>query len=248
MNQIRLRFLLSAVMTITFMVVPMAAFAANFRVTSRIFEGADPDASAEHWILFDEGLVYDLPQIESRYVTVYDRLKKQVTRLDRQTKVKTRLKTDDLVQATAQIRAAAKTPQQKDKLGLTAKVVPSNRVSGLSIRFGNSERHTTTQAPNDPAVAVDYGRFVDLALRLNIFRKGVPPPFARMTLNDHLTAAGELPQKTTLTLQLGNAKKEYRSTHELSELNDSDRKKIDEVRGMLTLYREVPLKEFPKSR
>jgi hypothetical protein len=245
MNQIRMRFLLSAVMAITFMTVPMAAFAANFRVTSKIYEGANTDASAEHWILFDERHVYDLPQIESRFVTVYDLVKNQVTRLDRQTQVKTRLKTDDLVEATAQIRAAAKTRQQKDKLGLTAKVVPSNRVSGLSIRFENSEHHTTTQAPDDPAVAVDYGRFADLALRLNIFRLGVPPPFARMTLNDHITAAGELPLKTTLTLQLRNAKKEYRSTHELSELNDSDRKEIDEVRGMLTLYREVPLKEFP---
>jgi hypothetical protein len=245
MNQIRMRFLLSAVMAITFMAVPMAAFAANFRVTSKIYEGANTDASAEHWILFDERHVYDLPQIESRFVTVYDLVKNQVTRLDRQTQVKTRLKTDDLVEATAQIRAAAKTRQQKDKLGLTAKVVPSNRVSGLSIRFGNSERHTTTQAPDDPAVAVDYGRFADLALRLNIFRLGVPPPFARMTLNDHITAAGELPLKTTLTLQLRNAKKEYRSTHELSELNDSDRKEIAKVRGMLTLYREVPWKEFP---
>jgi hypothetical protein len=123
--------------------------------------------------------------------------------------------------------------------------VPSDQVTGFSIRFGNSEHHTTTQTPADPTVAADYGRFADLALRLNIFRLGVPPPFARMTLNDHITAAGELPLKTTLTLQLRNAKKEYRSTHELSELNDSDRKEIAKVRGMLTLYREVPLKEFP---
>jgi hypothetical protein len=246
MNQIRIRFLLSAAIAITFMAVPMPTFAANFRVTSKIYEGANLDASAEHWILFDERLVYDLPQIASRFVTVYDLPKDQVTLLDRHTQVKTRLKTDDLVKAIVQIRDAAKTPQQKEKLGLTAKVVPSNRVTGLSIRFGNSEHHTTTQAPNDLAVAVDYGRFVDLALRLNIFRLGVPPPFARMTLNDHITASGQLPLKTSLTLQLLDVRKEYRSTHELSELNDSDRKEIAQVRGMLALYRDVPLKKFPK--
>ena len=246
MNQIRIRFLLSTAIAITFMAVPMPAFAANFRVTSKIYEGANLDASAEHWILFDESLVYDLPQIESRFVTVYDLLENQVTQLDRKTKVKTRLKTDDLVEATAHARAAAKTLQQQEKLGLKAKVVPSNRVTGLSIRFGNSELHTTTQVPNDPAVAANYGRFVDLALRLNLFRLGVPPPFARMTLNDHITAAGELPLETTLTLQLRNVRKEYRSTHEVSKLSDFDRKEIAEVRGMLTLYREVPFKEFPK--
>ena len=37
---------------------------ATFRVTTKIFEGSQLDAAAEHVILFQEGLVYDFPQIE----------------------------------------------------------------------------------------------------------------------------------------------------------------------------------------
>lgn len=218
--------------------------AATFRVTNKIYEGANRDPSAEHWIMFDDTRVYDLPQIESRFVTVYDLATNQITMLDRQTRVQTRLKTADLINAAAQARAAAKTPQQQEQLGLNAKVQPSDRGPGVSIRFGNSELHTTTQTPADPAIAAKYGRFADLALRLNILCLG-PPPFARMTLNDHITASGKLPQETTLTIHLQGSKQEYRSTHELAELKEEDRRKIDEVDGMLVLFREVGLKDFP---
>jgi hypothetical protein len=245
MNQIRMHFLSHAALLAPLLFTAPAA-ADTFRVTNKIYEGTDRNPSEEHWILFDDGHIYDLPQVESRYVTVYDLVKNQITRLDRKTQVQTTMKTDDLIEATAQARATAKTEEQREKLGLTAKVVASNRVTGLSIRFGNYEYHATTQTPPDPAVAARYGRFADLALRLNILRLGAPPPFARMTLNDHIALAGELPAETILVLHLDDAKKQYRSTQELTEVSAADRKKIDEVRGMLALYRPVRPKEFPR--
>jgi hypothetical protein len=59
--------------------------AVTFRMTSKIYEGANLNASAEDLILFDRGLVFELPQIDGRFVTVYDRAKKEITLLDRQT-------------------------------------------------------------------------------------------------------------------------------------------------------------------
>ena len=88
--------------------------AATFRVTTRIFEGSKLDAAAEHIILFQQGLVYDFPQIEPRYVTVYDPAQNQVTLLDRETQAQTTLSTEDLVTVTAQARAAARTPEQEE--------------------------------------------------------------------------------------------------------------------------------------
>ena len=234
-----------AALAVAWITIADIADAATFRLTTKVYAGADLDPFAQHLILFDEGLVYDLPKIESRFVTVYDESQNRVTILDRQTQLQTVLGTSDLEMVTAQARAAAVTPEQQEQRGLLAQVEPSKRVIGCSIKFGNLEYHTSTQTPDDPSIAVDYGRFAILASRLNILRRLGPPPFGRMTLDQHIATMGELPLETTLTVRRGEQAQEYRSTHELDELAPLDRKKMDEVRGMLTLYREVPLKEFP---
>ena len=236
-----------ALLVCLFLLPTPALQAATFRVTTKIFEGSKLDAAAEHVILFQEGLVYDFPQIEPRYVTVYDPAQNRVTLLDRETQVQTTLRTEDLVTVTAQARAAARTPEQQEQLGLLAKVERSSRVSGYTVRFGNIEYHVTTQRPIDPSVASDFARFADLAARLNIVRRLGPPPFGRMTLNQHIAALSELPLETTLTLHRGDTFQEYRSTHQLQELGDvsaEDRKLIEEARGMLSVYRQVDPKEF----
>ena len=222
--------------------------AVTFRVTTKVFEGSSLDAAAEHVILFEEGLVYDFPQIESRYVTIYDPAQNQVTLLDRQTQVQASVNIGDLIKVTAQARAAAKTTEQQSQLGLQAKVEKSARVNGYALRFGNLEYHVTTQRPADPSVAADFARFVDLASRLNLIRRLGPPPFGRMTLNQHLATQAEVPLETTLTLHRGDEAQEYRSTHVLEELNEislEDRKRIQEARGMLAVYRQVEMKDFP---
>lgn len=233
-------------LSLTVLAIPLsvAAEAATFRVTSKIYEGASEQPAAEHWILFDDQVVYDLPQVETRFVTIYDLTNDEVILLDRQQHLQTRLKTQDLLRMTAQARAAAKTQQQQELLGLNAKV-ETDAQGGLSIRFANSEHHTTTQTPPDPSLAALYGRFADLALRLNLFRRGLPPPFARMTLNDHIAGQGKMPLETTLTLQLEQGQQQYRSKLAVTRLSKPDRTQIDQVRGMLALYREVGLKEFP---
>lgn len=221
--------------------------AATFRVTTKIFEGAKLDAAAEHVILFQEGLVYDFPQIDTRFVTVYDPAQNRVTLMDRENQQQTTLSTDDLIQVTAQARAAARTPEQQEQLGLLAKVERSSRVSGYSVRFGNMEYHVTTQQPNDPSVAADFARFADLASRLNIVRRMGPPPFGRMTLNQHIAALSQIPLETTLTLHRGESSQEFRSTHLLEELQGmtpEDQKLIEEARGMQAVYRQVEPKDF----
>lgn len=220
--------------------------AATFRVVTKIFVEPDLDPASEHLVLFDEGLVYDLPLIESRFVTVYDPARKQVTLLDREEQVQTTVSTDDLVKVTAQARAAAMTPSQREQLGLEARVALSKRVVGYTIQFANMEYHTTTQTPSDPQMAADYAVFADLASRLNLIRRVGPPPFGRMTLNQKIASEKAIPLETTLTLRRGKQKEDYRSTHEIAELNKNDLSKIKEAQGMLLLYRHVTLNQFPQ--
>ncbi|MCP4885129.1 MAG: hypothetical protein GY904_00735 [Planctomycetaceae bacterium] len=236
----------TAVVLLAGCLMPGGAVAATFRVTTRLFEGAALEPAAEHKILFDEGLVFDLPQIHSRFVTVYDPARDRVTLLDRETQVQTTVRIEDLVKVTAAARAAASTDEQREHLGLNSEVQPSKRVIGYTIRFGSLEYHTTTQKPDDPTIANDYGQFAILASRLNIVRRLGPPPFGRMTLSDHITQRGEIPLETTLTLKTRKSNEQYRSTHLLEDLSTVDRQKIAEVRGMISLYQNVDFEAFPK--
>jgi hypothetical protein len=243
MNQKTIRIGLAGII-LSSLVAAAPLQAATFRAVSKIFQGANLDAEANHLLLFDEGLVYDLPQIRSRFVTVFDEAQQQVILLDRQTRVQTTVGTEDLLKFSAKVRAQA-TAAQKEKFGLEAIVKPSTRVIGYSIKFGNLEYNATTQKPEDVTKAADYGRFFDLASRLNIYRQLGAPPFGRMTLNQHIMGAGEIPLEVMLTRRQGDKSEEFRSTLEIDEMQPHDREKIDEVIGMLKLYKTVQPKEFP---
>ncbi|MGB7327052.1 MAG: hypothetical protein WBD31_19405 [Rubripirellula sp.] len=217
-----------------------------FCVTVKTFSGAALEPSAEHRIVFDNGLVYDLPQIDPSTVTLYDPAQGRVTLLDRPRQVQTTISIDDLINVTAQARAAAEADEQKkEQLGLNARVQTSNRMVGYSIQFGGATYHTSTQKPSNPAMAADFGQLSDLAARLNLVRRHPLPPFARMTLNDRVTSAGEIPLETTLTLKRGDQTDEYRSTMAIGEVTEADKTAMIEIQGMAGLYKNVPLAEFP---
>jgi hypothetical protein len=217
-----------------------------FCVTTKIFVGQQSAPVSEHQILFDQGLVYDVPMINRRFITVFDPAQKRVTLLDRDTQVQTSISTDDLIKITAQARAAVTDDEQKKKLGMNAEVEASQQGPGYTIKFANMQYHTTTQKPDDPKFATDYAMFVDLASRLNLVRRLGPPPFGRMILHQKLAANGELPLELTLTIAGSKQTEQYRSTHSVSGVADSERELMNEVRGYQALYRQVELKAFPK--
>ncbi len=222
--------------------------AETFRVTTKVYSGKNTEAASEHIILFQEGLTYDFPQISTRFVTIFDSGKKRVTIMDRETQVQATVSEEDLIKVTAQARAAASTAEKKKQLGINAMVEESHRVDGYQIRFGNLEYHITSQKPSSEAVAKEFAKFFDLAARLNLVRRLGPPPFGRMTLNQHLASKQEIPLETLLILNRDTGAQEYRSTLELEVLENFsklDREKIQEAVGMRAIYRQVDLKSFP---
>lgn len=217
-----------------------------FCVTTKIFVGEENDPVSEHQILFDQGLVYDVPLINRRFITIFDPAQKRVTLLDRETQVQTSISTDDLIKITAQARAAVVSDEQKKKLGMDAEVEKLDQDTAYAIKFANLEYRTTTQRPESSKIAAEYAIFVDLASRLNLVRRLGPPPFGRMSLHQKIAANGELPLELTLTITGTKQIEKYRSTHSVGEVADSERETINEVRGYVALYRQVDLKAFPK--
>ena len=245
---------------------PLVQPAVDFRVTTTIYEGKKEAPVAQHLVIFYEGLVYDLPQIDDSILTVFDPIRGRVILLDRNAQQRCTVSTEDLVKMTAQLRAAADTDRARARLGLLAEVLPvivdpktdeaapidleeadaTIASDGFMVEYGDVRYEVRTQSPRQPAVASQYGQFADWALRLNVARRLGLAPFGRMALNQRITSASQLPHETRLTIRRGLLTDRYRSTHELVErVSESDKARVNEVGGMLALYKEVPLEQFP---
>lgn len=223
-----------------------AATPTQFRVLATIHTVGQNQPIAEHLTLFDAGIAYHLPQHERRFVTVYDPREQLMVLLDRVSQVQTRVKRDDLIRITAQLRAAIKNPQDQQKWGMQAQATttPDGR---YQIQFGNVQYSATTQTANQPGVAAEFGQFVDLSARLNLLRRLGPPPFGRMTLNQSIAANQLIPLELTRTMARDGRAEELRKYHQLSEtLTADDLEQIKQIRSMMTLYRHVPFADFPK--
>ena len=216
----------------------------TFTVTTKIYADNPKTPAAHHRLLFDSGVIYDIDVIDANHVAIYDPAAKHVTLMDLGEQTQTNVSTDELLEITAGAKAAATTPELRDQLGLDAEVKPSLRVKGYAISFAGIEYDVTVQTTQHRWMSTDFGRFSDLAAKLNLIRREGVIPFARMTLGSYIAAAGEIPLETRLTITRGSEATAFRSTAMIGKLSEEDRKTISDLRGRLSLYRAVPLAEL----
>ena len=215
----------------------------DFRVTIKVFDDKGEKLD-EHLVVFDKAMVYDFDQGDGKSAIVFDLQRKRVILLDPESKVRSTVNTEDLTHLVAQIRASAD-DKSRERLGLNA--VAELTDEQYVVHFGKIQYSSTTQAPSDRNIALAFGQFADWASRLNAARHRGLPPFARMSLNQKVASAGELPKELELQVKRPLKTDRYRSTYELIEqTSEKDRKQITEVGSMLALYREVPLGAFPR--
>lgn len=222
----------------------------SFRVETELFQGDAVEPAAQHLILFDSGVIYDLRVDDQRSATMYDPARGRVILIDRVRKQQAVLATSDLTLAMAQLRAAAEREGKADRFGLEAQVTPGERVKPtdpetLEIRFSGVYYRTTMETVNQLEIAHAYNHFATLAAQLNVLRRRGVPPFARLTLGQHLAEAGQLPLAMDLEVRNGLRKERYRAHHLVVErLSDTDRKQIQELGKDLAQCEEVPLDAF----
>ncbi len=216
----------------------------SFRVETDLYEGDATAPQSQHLILFDAGAVYDLPVGQGSVITVFDVPRNRIVLIHKVSRVRTSISTDTLIQMTAQLRAAA--AGQATALGLNAKVIPGPLPDSYVVEFGSNRYEATGQPVTDAAIAAEFASFTAWASRLNIARHVGSPPFARITLADHLAAEKLLPRELKLDIKIGLKSRKYRSENLVVErLSDLDRKKINDVGGMIATFTEVEFAEFP---
>lgn len=235
------------VLLATFMVTQTlsAATPVTFQVVSSTYEVGNDKPLDVHHILFDSGVIYDVQKLNGRTVTIYDWAREEITIMDRQAHVLTRISTPDLVDFTAKLRATATAKGKADRVGLNSEV--KNSGDEYSISYDKFSYSVETQDAPQGEIAAHYGRFFDLAARLNMFQNLGPPKFGLMTLNDRITADGLLPKEITRLVTTKEGMLRHRSTLEIKPaLSNEDRDEINQVQSMQQLYRDVPPEEFEK--
>ncbi len=220
--------------------------APSFRIETELFEGTQTKPQSQHLLLFDGGVVYDLPMGTGTTITVFDPARSRVMLLHKIQRVRTSISTDALIQVSAQARSAAMTAGSARSLGLDARVTKADVPDTYTIEFDGTKYAATTQPALVDGVASEYAAFTVWACRLNIARHVGPPPFARMTLADFLAAENALPRQIKLDVRRGLKTRTYRSENlYVGRLSDLDRKRISEVGDMLASFSEVEFSAFP---
>ena len=228
----------------------------SFRVETELFVGDKVQPAARHLTLFDSGVIYDFRLDDDRFVTLFDPTRGRVILVDRRKLEQTVVNTADLLQVTAQLRAAVTQEGKADRFGLNAVVAPASDVkpgdvSAFEISFGDTRYRTTTQPVTKPEIARAYNHFATLAAQLNVLQSpgALAPPFARMTLGQHIADAGLLPLETVLEVKKENRilKDRYRS-HLLviEQLSSLDRNRIADFGKVLATCQQVELATFGK--
>jgi hypothetical protein len=223
---------------------PLSVFP-SFRVETDLYEGDSTVPESQHLILFDSGVVYDLPIGTGSIISVFDVPRGRVILVHKGTKVRTSISTDTLVQMAAQVRAEAAKPGRRD-IGLNAKVLPGTKPDSYVVEFRDNRYEATSQKVKDPTIAAEFASFTAWASRLNIARHVGSPPFARITLADHLAADNAIPRQVKLDVRLNFKTRTVRAEHLVVErLSELDREKIADAGGMVATFDEVSFGDFP---
>ncbi|HBJ35919.1 MAG TPA: hypothetical protein DDZ51_14460 [Planctomycetaceae bacterium] len=225
---------------------PVLGTAPSFRVEIEIFEGTQVKPQSQHLLLFDSGVIYDLPIGVGTTVTVFDPSRTRVMLLHKTQRVRTTISTESLIQISAQARSAAIDARAEKSLGLNARVAPAGAAGDFAIEFGDTKYSVKSQPTLGEGVAAEFAAFTVWACRLNLARQVGSPPFARMTMAEFLAAEKVLPRQISLEVRRGLKTRTYRAEHlYVGRLSDLDRKKITDVGQMIASYEEVEFAEFP---
>ncbi|QDV41975.1 hypothetical protein Enr13x_18180 [Stieleria neptunia] len=222
-----------------------------FQVTVEVFEVLGNEKlqlQDRHLLLFKGGKAYDFGLTEPRDVTLIDPVNSQVILLSRVDHVKATITHQEIVTAAARFRLFATNEGLETRLGIDAETTKeANQDNRYSIEFGDYHYSVTTAEPSMAAQPHRFAEFTDWVARVNLVRKLGTPPFARINLGNTIAADGLIPQTVTLTLKSQTRSRIFVSSYKFKPgLSKESQQRLDEVAGMLTLYRDVPLAAFPR--
>ncbi|QDS89918.1 hypothetical protein EC9_41200 [Rosistilla ulvae] len=217
--------------------------------TKIYFEGRKPLLVGETLTLFDAGVAYDVQLPGKSQITVFDVSRSTIILLDSTTQKRTTLRCDDLVRYMAALRQQAQQTGKADAIGVSTQPSADLETGIFQAGFPGYLYTAETQVASQPGLAKVYNEFTAWATRLNMYQNPRGAPFARLALNEQMSASDVLPKNITLRATVGEQTETLRSEHQFSPmLSVQDRALISQIGGMLVSFQDVPADQFRTPR
>jgi len=232
-----------------------AASAENFRIETKVYAGKVKAPVSQNTTLFKGGYVYDYLSDPER-VAVFDKPHGRFILLDPTRKLKTEIKTDEVLSfATKFHEWAAKSSNAFMRFAADPTFEISFSEDGeLTLKSQHINYRLQTEPAKTPEAADQYREFSDWYARFNVMSNpGATPPFARMTVNSELADRGLVPAEVQLTIPpqvtLGVPGVTMRSEHKVSwRLLQRDDERIAETANQLATFTLVDFTAFQEAK
>lgn len=195
------------------------AYAADFQVSTRLYEGNNPNPAITLETIFQGEKVYDVITTAPRQVTVIDFEAGLVTLFDPQRQVKVTLRTQDILQHSAYFKTKGNFPDNPlwnflKEPEFSTQYDPQMKL--LKMEGGPITYEADLDIIGEQPLADAYSRFCNWAAQLN-FVVGIGGlPQARMELNNQIGSKGAVPREVRKTVRYSDpAKSSFaRSAHD----------------------------------
>lgn len=224
--------------------------AADWMVVTEIFQGDDATPVEAHEIALRGGVYYDFPTAPDQPWTIFDLPRSRIILLDRQRELRTSVPIEDLIHLAARAEAEVTDAVHRKRFGMDAVPTQTGDLR-FALEYEGTQYEVTGRRFDDTAIAIQYGRFVDWACRLNIARPRGVPPFARIKLNELMIRNNALPKRTlvTLTRRIGSegvpAKIRLRSATSVpAEISAGLADRIKDAQTMRVVFQDIPWDQY----
>ncbi len=226
----------------------VVVMAQDFRVDTDVYVEDRQETISEHLTLFKDNVVYDFTVKGSEEITILNLQKGEINLLDVKNQRRADVKTQDLLEFSAQIKAIGASQHGHDLVAPTFKVTFVPETNSLELVSKKITYRATGIASPDKSAALRFREFTDWYARLNAMRPPNLPHFGRLELNRELADRGLMPETIERTVVLGGVfatKHIARSQHVVgTTISGTDRRRIDEAGGYLTSFTKVSLAEY----
>ncbi|RCS46067.1 hypothetical protein DTL42_16395 [Bremerella cremea] len=193
--------------------------AADFQVSTRLYEGNNPNPAITLETIFKGEKVYDVITTAPRQVTIIDFEAGLVTLLDPQRQVKVTLRTQEILENSAYFKTKGNFPDNplwnflRDP-EFSTQYDPQMKL--LKMEGGPITYEVDLDLIDQQPLADTYSRFCDWAAQLNFVTGIGGLPQARMELNNQIGSKGAVPREVRKTVRYSDpAKSSFaRSTHD----------------------------------
>ena len=227
-----------------------SAFAAEFRIESRIYQGKEKQPVSRSLTLFHAGVIYDYLD-EPKRVAVLDPKGGRFILLDPQRKLRAEVKNTDVRRFTdglQELLAKSGSAQARFQAQPSFSVDWSEPAGTLSLTSETMTYKVDARPAPSADVAEQYREFCDWCAQLNaLLSPAGSPPFARFALDQELAQRGLVPKQVSLHINgmLGSPSVKVHSEHEFAwRLLDADRRRIDETGQQLSSFEPINVSNF----